>query len=126
MESQRSNELGRKGPRTKARSECCRAEGRLSFLDSNSDWRSYYSGSELEENCMPSSPRHRPDPLLYLTSICVVTVVFALLPMHTQIVSAASNTITVNSTSDVENSNDGLCTLREAITAANSTTSVSR
>src|SRR6266699_3278138 len=32
------------------------------------------------------------------------------------------NTITVNSTADVAISNDGLCTLREAITAANTNT----
>src|SRR4051794_28955456 len=32
----------------------------------------------------------------------------------------AGNTITVNSLSDVANASDGLCTLREAITAANS------
>jgi CSLREA domain-containing protein len=35
---------------------------------------------------------------------------------------AAGNTITVNSTSDAANATDGLCTLREAITAANSNT----
>jgi len=34
----------------------------------------------------------------------------------------AGNTITVNSTTDVANSSDGLCTLREAITAANTNT----
>jgi CSLREA domain-containing protein len=38
------------------------------------------------------------------------------------ITSAAGNTITVNSTADVVNGSDGLCTLREAITAANSNT----
>ena len=35
---------------------------------------------------------------------------------------AVGNTITVNSTSDLVNGTDGLCTLREAITAANSNT----
>jgi CSLREA domain-containing protein len=37
-------------------------------------------------------------------------------------VSAAGNTITVNSTSDVTNNADGLCTLREALIAANTNT----
>src|SRR5437016_9982249 len=36
------------------------------------------------------------------------------------ILTPAGNTITVNSTADVANGNDGLCTLREAINAANS------
>jgi CSLREA domain-containing protein len=35
---------------------------------------------------------------------------------------AAGNTITVNSTADAADANDGLCTLREAITAANANT----
>jgi hypothetical protein len=34
-------------------------------------------------------------------------------------ITPAATTITVNSLSDVSNSSDGLCTLREAITAAN-------
>src|SRR5216683_3054349 len=34
----------------------------------------------------------------------------------------AGNTITVNSVGDIANSTDGLCTLREAITAANTNT----
>lgn len=73
---------------------------------------------------MSLSPNRRAGAALYLASICVVTVV-ALLCMRGQSVAAptpAGNTITVNSTSDAANSNDGLCTLREAITAANSNT----
>jgi CSLREA domain-containing protein len=94
---------------------------------------------------MTSSSNHRAGAVLYLASICVVTVVFAALSMRWQTVVAAAttaasrdfapaqptlatgvlappagNTITVNSTLDVANSNDGLCTLREAITAGNS------
>ena len=64
---------------------------------------------------MSASPKHRGRSVLYFISICVLTIV-----SHT--VTAAGNTITVNSTLDVENSSDGLCTLREAITAANSDT----
>src|SRR6185369_5964938 len=35
-------------------------------------------------------------------------------------ITPAATTITVNSTSDIASATDGLCTLREAITAANS------
>ena len=77
----------------------------------------------LQENCMPASAKLRGRSLLYLV-ICVVIAVFALLSMRSQTVIAApaGNTITVNSTLDVANSGDGLCTLREAIMAANSNT----
>src|SRR5687767_14836972 len=91
---------------------------------------------------MTSSSIYRTVVVRYFASICVVTVVFAALcmrwqtvvaatstashaaPTHlkwgTSVLAPAGNTITVNSTSDLANSNDGLCTLREAITAANS------
>jgi CSLREA domain-containing protein len=70
------------------------------------------------------SPNRPASASLYLVSIFVLTVVFALTSMRWQTAAAApaGNTITVNSTLDVANSNDGLCTLREAITAANSNT----
>ena len=42
---------------------------------------------------------------------------------NSAVVPQAGNTIVVNSTSDAANGTDGLCTLREAITAANSNTS---
>lgn len=74
---------------------------------------------------MPSSPKQGARIALYLALIYVVKIVFVgLLSMHWQPVAAAApagNTITVNSTSDAAN-DDGLCTLREAITAANSNT----
>jgi CSLREA domain-containing protein len=54
-----------------------------------------------------------------LISICIALVVVALLWTSRQ---SAATTITVNSTSDVANASDGLCTLREAITAANNNT----
>jgi CSLREA domain-containing protein len=41
---------------------------------------------------------------------------------NTVLTPAAGNTITVNNSADVTNGTDGLCTLREAITAANSNT----
>lgn len=73
---------------------------------------------------MRSSPNHRAGAVLYLASLCVVTVVFASArPISaTSVLVPAGNTITVTSTSDVANGDDGLCTLREAITAANSNT----
>lgn len=52
--------------------------------------------------------------------VCATSIIFALNMSET--VRAAGSTIAVNSTSDVANGNDGLCTLREAITAANSNT----
>lgn len=93
---------------------------------------------------MTSSLVHRTVAVRYLASICVLTVVFGAWYMRRQTAVAApstaplhgappqlswaasalgppaGSTITVNNTSDVANSNDGLCTLREAITAANS------
>ena len=59
--------------------------------------------------------------ILLLILICALSLV--LVSMITkQSVSAAGNTITVNSTSDAANNADGLCTLREAIIAANTNT----
>ena len=72
--------------------------------------------SELQENCMSASPNLRGRSLLYLVSIFVVILALS------QTATAAGTTITVNSTFDVADSSDGLCTLREAITAANSDT----
>src|SRR5690349_14320804 len=71
---------------------------------------------------MPSSPSRRARGLLYSASICALTLVTASQPAFTRSVlkPIAGNTITVNSTLDVANGSDGLCTLREAITAANS------
>src|SRR5882762_9864130 len=81
---------------------------------------------------MPSSsiPRPRTRTLLFI-SICIALGVSAsrwtswdhasAAPDKGAITPAAS-TITVNSTADVANSGDGLCTLREAITAANNNT----
>jgi len=51
---------------------------------------------------------------LIFTLICTIFLVYTFVTT-----SAAGTTITVNSTADVANTNDGLCTLREAITAAN-------
>src|SRR6202140_5947856 len=96
---------------------------------------------------MPSSPilRVRPRTVLFI-SICMALVAFVsfrasrqyanaaalrdasrdpaptLLAPDKSTIAPAANTITVNSTADVANGNDGLCTLREAITAANSNT----
>src|ERR1700686_1396515 len=96
---------------------------------------------------MPSSPilRVRPRTVLFI-SICMPLVAFVsfrasrqyanaaawpdaprhpaptLLAPDKSTIAPAANTITVNSTADVANGNDGLCTLREAITAANSNT----
>ncbi|HYX29181.1 MAG TPA: CSLREA domain-containing protein [Pyrinomonadaceae bacterium] len=56
---------------------------------------------------------------LFVISICTVLVVVALVWNRAQ---RAATTIVVNSTSDVVNPSDGLCTLREAITAANTNT----
>ncbi len=67
---------------------------------------------------MPASPNQRGRSVLYLPSILVLM----FLSTSWQTAIAAGTTITVNSTADVENSSDGLCTLREAITAANSDT----
>jgi len=58
---------------------------------------------------------------LLFTFICTVSLVFALL-ITKEAVSAAGNTIIVNSTSDLTNNADGTCTLREAISAANTNT----
>ena len=57
---------------------------------------------------------------ILFTLICTTSLVYTL-SSSTRLVttSAAGSTITVNSTADVANTNDGLCTLREAITAAN-------
>ena len=54
-----------------------------------------------------------------LISISIIFVVGTLVWTSRQ---RAATTITVNSLSDVANGSDGLCTLREAITAANSDT----
>ena len=70
---------------------------------------------------MPLSPNHRGRSVVCLVSIWVVTIIFALAP-PTATALPAGNTITVNSTLDVANSTDGLCTLREAIIAANTDT----
>ena len=53
---------------------------------------------------------------LSVTSICIILVAIALVWTSRQ---RAATTITVNSLSDASNASDGLCTLREAITAAN-------
>src|SRR5436190_4308928 len=56
---------------------------------------------------------------LFVFSICTVLLVVALIwPRQPR----AATTIVVNSTSDVANASDGVCTLREAITAANNNT----
>jgi len=81
---------------------------------------------------MPSSPilRARVRALLFI-STCVALVVFVSLWTSWDPACAAPDkgastpaaaTITVNSTSDAANGSDGLCTLREAITAANNNT----
>ena len=78
---------------------------------------------------MPSSPilRARTRVLLFI-SICVALIGFVSLWTSREPASAApdkgaitpaASTITVNSLADVANGSDGLCTLREAITAAN-------
>ena len=60
---------------------------------------------------------------LLFTFICSISVVLALTNSQTSVVDgAAGNTITVNSTSDAPDNADGLCTLREAIIAANTNT----
>ncbi|HYV14123.1 MAG TPA: choice-of-anchor Q domain-containing protein [Pyrinomonadaceae bacterium] len=69
---------------------------------------------------MPLSPNHRGRSVVYLASICVVTIVLALATPTAK--ALAGNTIIVNSTLDVADGTDGLCTLREAITAANTDT----
>jgi len=70
---------------------------------------------------MPLSPNHRGRSVVYLASICVVTILFALTP-PTATALPAGNTITVNSTLDVADGGGGFCTLREAIVAANTDT----
>jgi CSLREA domain-containing protein len=78
---------------------------------------------------MPSSVifRARTRALLFI-SICVALAAFislwtgqehATAAPHKSGITPAASTINVNSTADVANSSDGLCTLREAITAAN-------
>ena len=67
---------------------------------------------------MPASPNQRGRSVLYLALILVLM----FLSTSWQAAIAAGTTITVNSTADVEDSSDGLCTLREVITAANSDT----
>ncbi|HKU74722.1 MAG TPA: choice-of-anchor Q domain-containing protein [Pyrinomonadaceae bacterium] len=72
------------------------------------------------------TPPARVRALLF-TFISTTSLVFALLTTNQWFVglvtgSAAGNTITVNSTSDVVNNADGLCTLREAIVAVNTNT----
>lgn len=52
--------------------------------------------------------------------VCAISILFAI--NTSEAVRAAGSTIAVNSTLDVANGNDGFCTLREAITAANSNT----
>ena len=69
---------------------------------------------------MPSSTTRALNRGRLFILICMSLVV-GLLDTR-QAVSAAGSTIIVNSTSDVTSSSDGLCTLREAITAANSNT----
>lgn len=59
--------------------------------------------------------------------ICTISLVYVLLSSNRSLfglvtTSAAGSTITVNNTADVANNADGLCTLREAITAANTNT----
>src|SRR6185369_6317092 len=77
--------------------------------------------SDSQENCMPLSPNHRGRSVVCLVSVCLVTIVFAsATPTATAL--PAGNTITVNSTLDVADGADGLCTLREAIVAANTDT----
>jgi len=71
---------------------------------------------------MPLSlvPRTRIRILLF-TLICAVSLALVFV-LTKQSVSAAGNTITVNSTSDAASNADGLCTLREAVIAANTNT----
>src|SRR6185312_4921081 len=75
--------------------------------------------SDSQENCMPLSPIHRGRSVVSLASICLLVLALA---TFTALAHPAGNTITVNSTSDVADGTDGLCTLREAITAANTDT----
>src|SRR6476660_5292871 len=56
---------------------------------------------------------------LCLVSVCMFLLAMALVWTRRQ---HAATTIIVNSTADVANASDGLCTLREAITAANNNT----
>jgi len=70
---------------------------------------------------MPLSSNHCGRSVVYLASVCVVTILSALAP-PTATALLAGNTITVNSTLDVADGADGLCTLREAIVAANTDT----
>jgi CSLREA domain-containing protein len=83
----------------------------------------------IKEYPMPSSPFLRARALVLL-SIFTALIAFVSLWSNWERASAAlykssiapAATITVNSTADVANSTDGLCTLREAITAANTDT----
>jgi CSLREA domain-containing protein len=65
----------------------------------------------------PSPVLHVRARTLSFISICTVLAIMVLVWTSRQ---SAASTITVNSLSDVTNGSDGLCTLREAITAANS------
>jgi CSLREA domain-containing protein len=70
---------------------------------------------------MQSSPCNRPGVVVCLISlVTVLSVSASQRALHAAVL--AGNTITVNSTLDVASGSDGLCTLREAITAANSNT----
>jgi CSLREA domain-containing protein len=70
---------------------------------------------------MQSSPCNRPGVVVCLISlVTVLSVSSSQRALHAAVL--AGNTITVNSTLDVASGSDGLCTLREAITAANSNT----
>ena len=70
---------------------------------------------------MRLSPNLRIHVVLYLTLAFILAFAPVLLSWP-NVAAAAGNTITVNSTADAADGNDGLCTLREAITAANANT----
>ena len=64
---------------------------------------------------------------ILFTLICTTSLIYTLSNSNRSLfglvtISAAASTITVNSTADATNNVDGLCTLREAITAANTNT----
>ena len=70
--------------------------------------------------------RFRKRALLVIL-ICTISLVYMLSSSSRSLFGlvttrAAGSTITVNTTADVANNADGLCTLREAITAANTNT----
>ena len=70
---------------------------------------------------MPLSPNSRSRVVLYLTLASILAFTsLSQWPTVTAAAALAGNTIVVNSLADVADGNDGLCTLREAITAANS------